>query len=308
MIHNSIPSKWKLLNFIKRPINSLITIIKINPDIVIIRGTGVPESLIMVFAAFFCHVLRKKYVFSIANPSEAKKEKEKGILGKLYKYVLFKADFIVAQNEAQIKDIKIWRKKEIKNIKIIKTGYKIPIINNINKETILWVGSATKVKRLNFFLKLANSFHNENFVMICTKSSNLSLWNEMLDMTHNIPNLKYYDFIPFIKIDDFFKNAKVFINTSTAEGFPNTFIQALKNKTPIISLNVDPDNFLTLNKCGFNCNNDFNKMKNNLKLLLEDHTLYNSYSINAYQYAKDNHEIKKIMNEWINLIDYIINS
>ena len=100
----------------------------------------------------------------------------------------------------------------------------------------------------------------------------------------------------------------VLVNTSLYEGFPNTFIQALKNKTPILSLNVNPDDFLTKNEIGFFCRNDFTQMENNLKLLLQNKELYESYSKNAFLYVKNNHNIEEIAKEWIKLIEIIFNT
>ena len=69
-----------------------------------------------------------------------------------------------------------------------------------------------------------------------------------------IKNIKIIDFVDFHKIDEYFKKARVFVNSSIEEGFPNTFIQACKNKTPIVSLDVNPDNFIDNHEVGVFCN------------------------------------------------------
>ena len=122
------------------------------------------------------------------------------------------------------------------------------------------------------------------------------------DKADKLPNLTFVPFVLFENIDSYFKESKVFINTSTYEGFPNTFVQVAKNKTPIISLNVNPDKFLTKYKCGIVCDNNIKKMVNNLELLLTNQDLYNKFSENALRYAKEHHDIDKISMKWINLL------
>ena len=148
---------------------------------------------------------------------------------------------------------------------------------------------------------------NEKFVIIINKRNDLDLWNEILNKTNRLKNLILIPKVHFSLIDDYFENAKIFINTSIHEGFPNTFIQALKNRTPIVSLNVNPDNFLNIYKCGFYCEDDFSQLLKNVKELLHNKKLYEDFSKNAYFYAKNNHDLKMISSQWKQLINYLYN-
>jgi len=55
--------------------------------------------------------------------------------------------------------------------------------------------------------------------------------------------------------------AKVLLNTSRAEGFPNTFLEAWALGTPVISLFVDPGGVIASNHLGYVCNGDLRKFK-----------------------------------------------
>ena len=94
-------------------------------------------------------------------------------------------------------------------------------------------------------ISIAKKLPQYTFTIICPKASDQS-HEEYLELKKQfaIPNVKFIEFVPFEEIDDYFANAKLFINTSDDEGFPNTFIQARNNGTPVISFNVDPDNIL----------------------------------------------------------------
>jgi len=303
-LYKILPVEKKFINYLKGFVNLFFYLIKINPDIVIQRVGGIETGL----CSIYCKLLNKIFIFSIAHKVDVTKGAKKQLHKYFYLLGLRNADLIIAQNKSQIIDLENWKKKKIPNIKTIKNGYEINEFKILKKKRkyILWVGRAVKWKRPEKFIKLASKFPNEKFLMVCQKDNNNEYWKELSKKVNDFPNLELKEFIPFRRIDRFFRNSKVLINTSTYEGFPNTFLQAFKNKTPVISLNVDPDKILTTEHLGFNCHNDFNNMKIFLKLILENAELSQSYSNNAFLFVKKYHNIRDICLEWINLIKKII--
>ncbi len=88
-------------------------------------------------------------------------------------------------------------------------------------------------------------------------------------------------------------------------GIPNTFFQAFRQYTPIISLNVNPNNIFNEHNIGFYCDNNFQKMVENTKPLIEDSKLYENISLNCFEYFKENHKIKNITEFWIEVLKEI---
>jgi len=300
MIFSSLSLEIKRFALLKYYIKLFFTLIKVAPDIVIQRTGGMETGI----CALYCNIFKKKFVFSIADDDDVKKDKKIGIINNFYQYGLKNADYIIAQKIEQIKFLEKWKQKKINNIKVIKSGHIIQDLNNMKKIYILWVGRAIQWKRPELFLKLSKYFPDESFIMICRKSFDDNYWKKLYLEAQKITNLQFIEFVPFQKINEIFRNAKVFINTSLPrEGFPNTFIQALMNKTPVITLTVDPDNFLTINKCGFNCKNEFNKMKYFLNYMLKYKEQFKFYSNNSYDYVKKNHNIYTVSKEWIKLFE-----
>jgi glycosyltransferase involved in cell wall biosynthesis len=163
-----------------------------------------------------------------------------------------------------------------------------------NKKYILWIARFESWKRPELFIDLADRFINESFIMICpnTNTDNNN-YNELINLVSRKKNIKFIKYVEFEKIQDYFNEAKVFINTSDYEGFPNTFIQAGIGRTPILSLNVNPDDFITDNNCGYFCGSDFDNMVDKLNKLLKNKKDWEEKSKNIFKYIKDNHNIYK---------------
>jgi glycosyltransferase involved in cell wall biosynthesis len=63
-------------------------------------------------------------------------------------------------------------------------------------------------------------------------------------------NLEYLGELPIERVNEELSQSDIFVNTSSAEGFPNTFIQAWLRGTLVISCFVDPDRCLSQGGAG----------------------------------------------------------
>ena len=303
-LHFSIPLEKKKKNYIKRPLIIFFELLRLNPDIVIQRGSGTTTG----YCALYCKLFGKKFIFSIANAPNVNGTDERGVSGKIFKFGIENASYIIAQTYLQVKELQNYKGRKFSNIKVIRSGYEIQKPEIIKKSHILWVARAVRWKRPEIFLNLAKKFNQLKFIMICQKGVDQDYWENIYHLASKISNVEFIKFIPFKDIDEYFKDAKIFINSSIYEGFPNTFIQSLKNCTPIISLNVDPDNILKNYNIGFFCNDDISKAELYLTKLIEDKDLYKNISQNAYLHALNNYDIEAIGKIWANLIIYLFNT
>ncbi|MHA1284890.1 MAG: glycosyltransferase family 4 protein, partial [Promethearchaeota archaeon] len=302
-IHVCLPNKKNIKNYISALINLSLTLIKINPDVIIQRAAGIPTLLL----AIYCKIRKKKFIYSIASTMDVTKNGVRGIVGKLFHLGMDNASCIITQNKEQINLLQQFKKRKFDNIKIIKNAFSIK--NNImleKKNGILWIARADRIKRPELFIELARQFPNERFTMICPISDDKHFWKTIREKAIKIPNINFIEMVPFNQIEEYFEKAKIFVNTSRLEGFPNTFIQAFKNYTPVISLEVDPDNLFEKFKCGINCNGNFDYMVSKIKVLLENDNVYKEFANNAFKYVKNNHDIKKIVKEWIKVIEKLV--
>jgi glycosyltransferase involved in cell wall biosynthesis len=291
---------WKIFNFHDNVLKQMVIFFKvsrqISADVYIQRGLAARSSLI----ALYCRLKRKKFIYMVAHDSEADKTHEayQNFLRRILVYLNFRlANKIIVQN--------LYQKNNLSFQSIILNS-SFDIRNNLlmKREHILWVGRSEDWKRPEIFLELAKKFFKEKFIMICppaTHNSKLSF--KIKENAKHIPNLIFVEFVPFNKIDNYFRKAKILVNTSIQEGFPNTFLQSAKNKTPILSLSVNPNGFLDKHECGFCCNGDLFLLTKRLKELLQNKKLYGKMSKNVNKYARENHDIKINVQKFLAIIE-----
>ncbi len=186
---------------------------------------------------------------------------------------------------------------------IIKSGYDIEPYSKAKGDYILWVSRLEPWKQPELFLELAENHPEFQFLMIAPVIKNQREYGEeIIRKAGKISNLNHIPFVHFSEINSYYKKAVIFVNTSTFEGFPNTFIQACKNGIPLLSLNVNPDQFIDEYDCGFFCGNDKSRLNLNLEFLISNRSVYSRKSKNGYNYAKKYHDIKKNVDKLAGLL------
>lgn len=271
-------------------------IITVNADVYVQEGASAGTGVI----CFICKLLGKKFVYRTASDIDCNGVfiKDNYIEGLLYKFGIKNASLVITQNFENKTQLK--NNFNIESI-VIKNAIEIPnkYINIKNKEYVLWVGRSETLKQPELFLKLASKISLTKFIIICPKANYNSVNIEELNKkAKEIPNVEFINSVPFDEIGKYFERAKIFVNTSKYEGFPNTFVQSAANSVAIFSLNVNPDNFIVNEKCGFFANGDFDLLQKKIIETLEDETKLVDYSNNSLAYAKRNFDIFKIVEQY----------
>lgn len=296
----------KSINFKKSPLNYLMApwriwavLKKTNADIYIASSAGIEIGII----AFFCKLNKKKFIYRTAHDIDCTDEfiQSKGLAGLSYKFGLENASTVVTQNRRNREMLK--KNHNIKAI-IIKNSFNIPRQKMIGKKNyILWVSRGDKWKNPELFLRIVNKFPKYRFIMICPRQKyEDAFFEEISQKAKKFKNLTFIEKVPFAKIQKYFNEAKLFIGTSDAEGFPNTYLQACMGYTPVVSYKVNPDNFINQNNIGYCADGNFEKMLCQIKKLLTDKKDWQEKSKNSFEYLKKNHDIRKNGPKWQELI------
>lgn len=257
--------------------------------------------------AFFCYLKRREFIYCIASDRDVIKQ---SLIGKRFiteigiRLNSRLATAVVAQNDFQAKTFK---QNFAKSCFTIPPAY-LPTVQVHKKSqppVVLWVANIKSLKRPEVFLKLAESIPEARFQMIGGKGSGEpEFYDETKESAAKISNLEFLGFIPFQEISPYFEQASIFVNTSTFEGFPTTFVQAWAASLPIVSLNVDPDGIIHRDKLGFQ-SKTLEQMTCDVKLLLEDKKLRREMGHNARRYAESEHDIKIVAAKYVKVLEKI---
>ena len=116
-----------------------------------------------------------------------------------------------------------------------------------------------------------------------------------------VPNLRWLTNVPFEDTQALFAQAKVFVNTSRAEGFPNTFLQAAAGGTPVVSWSVNPEGILDRYQFGICANGDHEKFVQAVSRLATDPVLASRLGENGRRYIGECHEQAAIIAQYTEL-------
>ena len=152
---------------------------------------------------------------------------------------------IICQNSKQSALI---RKYHSRQSEVIPNCHPIPdsILKKNKIPIVCWIANIRPLKRVELFIELASQFKDKKVLFICAGrcTDNVTL-RYLHKANNNFPNFKYLGEISFDKSNELISRSEILINTSTHEGFPNVFIQAWMRNTVVVSLSVDPDDFLS---------------------------------------------------------------
>lgn len=160
---------------------------------------------------------------------------------RLYAYGLKSADAVVVQNPSQMNAL---RERHGRCGIFIPSCYEPAAVSAANgpgdASEVLWVGMIRKVKRPERLLKLAQALPQLRFRMIGGQVGESpearAYYRQVEAQAKALPNVTFMGLVPFDRIDPWFARARVLVNTSDDEGFPNTFLQAWSHAVPCLAL------------------------------------------------------------------------
>jgi hypothetical protein len=108
---------------------------------------------------------------------------------------------------------------------------------------VFWVANLKDFKRPHLFVELVESFAGRKDLtfLMAGRPPGGRRFKPLMEKLPTIPNFKYFGELPIAQVNEIMNGASVHVNTSSFEGFPNTFLQAWARGAIVTSLAVDPD-------------------------------------------------------------------
>ena len=295
-----IPVDWASLFFAMKKADSEYYVIK------------VPGHLLAPMA-IFCRLFNRKIVFwgqmsFDANPGLRNLNSFAGLL---QDWGVKHADIVIAQTREQqsgfLKNYGI-HSKIVPSIATQLNGPKKE--NKLSKKPrkidVLWAGNSEPKKRYEVIVELAKLMPEIKFAL-AMNMSNKKRFEQALNDCENLSNIDFLGTVPPSEMEDIFKQTKIFLNTSTQEGFPNTYLQSWMNGIPVVSLNIDPDNVISDNNLGRVVSKEISQKNEGsferlaalsmpyIKELLENEIIREQISENAKNYIFEKHSPEKVV-------------
>ena len=259
--------------------------------------------------AWFASRMGKAFTFSIGSDYNCYRD----CLGRLvwpipylYRYGVRKADAIIAQTEKQRTLLNANFDTDsvlIRNgIEIDEGSARADNKPASGRPEILWVGSFRRLKRPELLLELARRVPEADFTMLGGLKLEESYAAEVIREAETIDNLTFAGFIHPNDIDEYYCRAYIYVNTSSLEGFPNTYLHSWRNGLPVFTMEIDPDSIIADNNIGFKAGN-FERLVTEVKSIVADPARREAMSSQALDYVRKYHDIREKGDQYIELFE-----
>ena len=160
---------------------------------------------------------------------------------------------------------------------------------------VLWVGNVKEVKRPELFLELAECFAARDdieFWMVGRAATHRGMRATMARIQKS-KHVRYFGELSLDAVDALMNEADVFVNTSSFEGFPNTFIQAWARGAIVTSLEVDVDGGLDAAGIGY-CTHSLTRLVEVIDQLRRSPQVRREISMRAFSHVLNEHSLKNV--------------
>ncbi|MBM4124935.1 MAG: glycosyltransferase, partial [Nitrospira sp.] len=278
----------------------------IDADVYLHAGAGVEVGAY----ALICRLLRRRFIYVVASQADlcevpGQDGMVQGPLRRLFPLGLRLAHAVVCRTEEQ----RTWLRGSYgREGVLIRTGHPTPEQSSNGqverpRPFILWAGRAKQLKQPERFLDLAAGLPQERFVMaLMTDPSQEDFTETLRGKAAALPNVTVHEDVPWEDMNRLFAQAKLFVNTSVYEGFPNTFVQAAMQGVPILSLTVDPDGVLGRERIGICASGSLERLVEAAKQLCVSDSAWAACSARAKAYARDYHGVNRSVRDLKHLL------
>lgn len=248
--------------------------------------------------AWFCRRRGKRFAFRISSDAYCIPGRQLAKLyrdRKVYEYGVRRADLIIAQTEYQRQLLRTHfdLDSELANL-AVEVPREAAAPRDID---VLWVANFRDVKRPDLVIDLARALPQLRFVVV--GGGQEAYAQRMRRAAQELPNLTMTGPIAYDSVGEYFDRARLFLNTSSMEGFPNTFLQAWIRGVPVVSF-FDPDGLIAQRSLGAAVS-DLAEMKDALATLSREDERRAQMGERARTFAMENYAASAVARRYVDL-------
>jgi glycosyltransferase involved in cell wall biosynthesis len=199
--------------------------------------------------AMFCARRNRKFVFRAASDSDCLPD---ALIIKrwywrdswLYRHGLQRADGVLVQSQHQqrLMQQNFGVRSSIAGL-VVEPG-RSDLEFGARDIDALWVSNLRRVKRPDVLLDLAAKLPHIAFHMVGGPIAGAQeFFANVKSQALARSNVTFHGAVPYREMNPLYSRARVFVNTSDVEGFPNTYLQAWTSGTPVVAF-FDPDGII----------------------------------------------------------------
>ena len=272
------------------------TMYRVDADVYVHRGTPAFAAVV----ASLAEGLGKPWVYNVANDANiTERPAELGAFRRhLFERGLDGAAEIIAQTPKQAMLV---RQQYDREPAVVPNGYPLAdeVVDYPDREYVLWVGRLDpEQKRPHLLVELAAAAPDIEFRMVGPASSDESYHQRLCRRIDSLDNLRYEGAVDPKEIHDYYRNASCLVSTSAYEGFPNTFLEAWRVGTPVVSLAVDPARIAGEASLEGFADGDFDELVDSVSLLATDEPIRRRLGTTSRRLFESQFDISSVAREY----------
>jgi len=176
-----------------------------------------------------------------------------------------------------------------------------------DRDYVLWVGRIDHIKQPEFFLELAERIPEEDFVMVGPPTNKKTdRYQKVISKDLELSNFTYEGYVDPDKVHEYYRNAKLLVNTSKAEGFGQVFLEAWRYGTPVGSLSFPLDG--VIQDVGLFGNNDLDEFSQSVRSLCSDPRKIEQVGERGHSHFINNYSMNNVGRKYDDSLSELINN
>ena len=270
-----------------------------------VHRTAGPE---VALTASYCRTAGARFIYSSSSTKEftgeglARPHRDRA----LFRFGLRLADLVVvqtAEQEALARAQGVDGKVEVIP-SVAQRPYDHGDARNSGRLHFLWAGGVSTFKRPEIFVDLAQALPEARFEMVLARRDSHHSFGVkgLRERAEGIPNLSLHEAMPRDQLMALIARAVAVVNTSVAEGMPNTFLEGWARGVPALSYVVDPDGVIASRGLGVVAQGDPEQLLGGARTLWRDRSVGLEAGRRARLFVAERHDPDLVGEQWMRVL------